>query len=212
MTSQKALERAMEVFMARGYDGATLEDLQAAMGGITPPSFYAAFGSKDGLFREAVALYCETIGSRPQQALQAATARQAIADMLRATADIVSTPDGPRGCLLVLAAMNCTRANKEVHDELRAIRQRAPQMIRARLARAVDEGELPAGLDLTGMASFYATVVHGLAIRARDGASRAEIAAAVDGAMLAWTGLLKTRAPAAHRRSASSHPRSRTRR
>jgi AcrR family transcriptional regulator len=43
----------MEVFWARGYDGATLEELQAAMGGIAPPSFYAAFGSKDQLFREA---------------------------------------------------------------------------------------------------------------------------------------------------------------
>jgi AcrR family transcriptional regulator len=57
-----ALERAMEVFWARGYEGATLEDLQAAMGGISPPSFYHAFGSKEALFKEAVDLYVATIG------------------------------------------------------------------------------------------------------------------------------------------------------
>jgi len=32
----------MEVFWAHGYAGATLEDLQAVMGDISPPSFYHA--------------------------------------------------------------------------------------------------------------------------------------------------------------------------
>jgi AcrR family transcriptional regulator len=41
-----ALRRAMTVFWARGYEGATLDELKEAMGGITSPSFYAAFGSK----------------------------------------------------------------------------------------------------------------------------------------------------------------------
>src|SRR5437016_4416200 len=43
----EALQRAMELFWAQGYEGATLADLQKAMGGITAPSFYAAFGSKE---------------------------------------------------------------------------------------------------------------------------------------------------------------------
>jgi hypothetical protein len=42
-----ALNQAIDVFMAKGYDGATLSDLTGAMG-INPPSFYAAFGSKEG--------------------------------------------------------------------------------------------------------------------------------------------------------------------
>ena len=52
----QALQKAMEVFWSKGYEGASLTDLTEAMG-INSPSLYGAFGSKEGLFREAVELY-----------------------------------------------------------------------------------------------------------------------------------------------------------
>ena len=64
--------------MARGYDGVSLEDLQKAMGNISPPSFYAAFGSKDALFREVVALYRQTMGECVMKALAASPVRAGI--------------------------------------------------------------------------------------------------------------------------------------
>src|SRR5918996_4164529 len=96
-----ALRRAMEVFWAKGYDGASLSDLTAAMG-INSPSLYAAFGSKEGLFREAVALYGATEGTEIWEALpQAPTAREAIERFLRASALSFTRPDRPAGCLVV---------------------------------------------------------------------------------------------------------------
>ena len=65
----EALRQAMTVFWARGYEGTTLDELKLAMGGITAPSFYAAFGSKEALFREAVVLYRQTAGSTTAIAL-----------------------------------------------------------------------------------------------------------------------------------------------
>ena len=53
----QALDRALDVFWRKGYEGATLCDLTAAMG-INPPSLYAAFGNKEGLFRKALDRYC----------------------------------------------------------------------------------------------------------------------------------------------------------
>src|SRR5919198_2416302 len=97
----EALKRAMEIFWARGYEGTTLADLQKAMGGITAPSFYAAFGSKEDLFREAVELYKENQGAPIGKALaEGATARASIEAMLRASAAHVSGQDHPPGCLI----------------------------------------------------------------------------------------------------------------
>jgi AcrR family transcriptional regulator len=190
----EALERAMELFWERGYEGATMEDLQAAMGGINPPSFYHAFGSKEALFREAVDLFVARNGTPVVRALEEGkTARDSVETMLRMTARTFSQPGKPHGCLVVLGALNCAPANRGAQEYLQAIRQRAPRIIKQRLDRAVAAGELPAHLDTKGMAAFYATVSHGLGIRAGDGASPAALMAAVDGAMAAWDTLTSKR-------------------
>lgn len=186
----EALCRAMEQFWARGYEGTTLEDLQSAMGGITPPSFYNAFGSKEQLFKEAANLYVASFGEPTVAALeQASTAREGLETMLQMTARFLSQPGKPHGCLLVLGATNCTPANRGAQDYLQAIRRQAPKLLKQRLDRSVAQGELPAGLDTNAVAAFYATVIHGLGVRAGDGASRKELLAAVDGAMAAWDAL-----------------------
>ena len=181
----------MELFWARGYEGATLEDLQAVMGNINPPSFYHAFGSKEALFREAVDLYVAKVGCPSTRALEESkTAREGVDALLRMTAKVLSGPGKAHGCLLVRGAINCAPANQGPQDYLLGIRQRAPKVIKARLDRAIAEGELPRGLDTSGMAAFYATVLHGIGMRAGDGASQSALMAAVDGAMAAWEPLI----------------------
>jgi len=182
---EQAVRSAMDVFWARGYEATTLHDLQAAMGGITPPSFYAAFGSKESLFLEAVDLYRTVVGDKTVRALDdQPTARAGVEAMLRETVNVFTAQDTPRGCLLVLGAMNCT--NTSVQDHLLKVRRQAPQIIKRRLERGIQEGDVPAGLDVAALASFYTTIVHGLGVRARDEPSRRVLMAAVDGAMAAW--------------------------
>jgi AcrR family transcriptional regulator len=177
----------MEVFWALGYEGATLTDLQQAMGGITAPSFYAAFGSKEELFREAVELYSKTLGVPMVKALaEMPTARASIEALLKASVESFCRPGMPRGCMLVLAAINSVPANKSVQDYLHGLRTRRQKVIQQRLQRGVAEGELPSGLDLSALASFYTTLIDGLAIQARDGASRKSLKFAVSCAMAAW--------------------------
>jgi AcrR family transcriptional regulator len=184
-----ALRRAMEVFWAKGYDGASLSDLTAAMG-INSPSLYAAFGSKEALFREAVALYSVTEGTEIWTALpHAPTAREAIERFLRATAEAFTKGGKPRGCLIVLGALHPTDANANVCQELRRHRAENVAALRDRLERAVREGELPEGVDCQAVATFYATVQQGMSIQARDGAARETLLAVADCAMAAWDGL-----------------------
>jgi len=177
----------MEVFWGLGYEGATLEKLQEAMGGITPPSFYAAFGSKEQLFREAVELYSRTLGVPMMKALEEGpTARASVEALLHAAVEAFCKPGLPRGCFLVFGAINSVPANKTVQDYVRGLRVRRQKLIQQRLQRGVDEGELPANLDLAALAAFFTTVVDGLAIQARDGVSRKALKFAVRCAMAAW--------------------------
>jgi AcrR family transcriptional regulator len=209
---QEALQSAVDVFLARGYDGATLDDLTAAMGGIAPPSFYAAFESKENLFREVVELYATTAGSAGRKALDGPKVREAIEGMLRESTNVFYSPDGPGGCLVLLGAINCTRANQDTHEFLYAIRQQPPALIRKRLQRAVAEGELPEKVDLDAVTSFYTTVLNGLSLRARDRVPREELDAAIDGAMAAWKSLTSPKAASKPSAKPARHKRSRSRR
>jgi AcrR family transcriptional regulator len=183
----KALKQAMELFWAHGYESTTLADLQKAMGGITAPSFYAAFGSKEALFKEAVELYCKIEGAPVAKVLSdGPTARASIEGWLRAAVEGFCRPGNPRGCLMVLGAVNCMPANKHIEDFMKQHRSIRMKFIRQRLRRGVAEGNMPAEADTNMLASFYSSIVDGMAIRARDGASRKTLNLIVDRAMSAW--------------------------
>jgi hypothetical protein len=109
--------------------------------------------------------------------------------------ELPSAPNTPHGRMLMTGAINCMRANREVEDYLRDIRSRRQRIIRRRLRRGVTEGDLPPGLDLTALASFYTTVLDGLSTQARDGASRKALGAAAGCAMAAWDKLVAEQCP-----------------
>lgn len=159
---------------------------------INSPSLYAAFGSKADLFREALEHYGETQGSRVNRALQEGrNARESIEAMLRASAEVITAPGQPRGCPIVLSAINYSPGNERMRDYGRRLRETQREAIRARLARAKDDGELPDKADLDRMTAFYSAALYGLAVHARDGATRETLQAIVDGAMAAWDGLAR---------------------
>ena len=182
-----ALRQALDLFWERGYEGTSLNDLAEAMG-IASASIYACFGSKEDLFRKVMALYGTTSGEPPRRALrEQPTARAAIHAMLRATADEITRPDTPHYCMLILAAPTGAVENHAVRVFLADLRRGQYAAIHDRLARGVLEGDVTvedAGLD--GVARYYTTVVQGLSVQARDGATRAELEAVITSAMAAW--------------------------
>ena len=185
----QALARAMEVFWVRGFEGASLAELTQAMG-INPPSLYAAFGCKEQLFHEAVELYTRTEGTEIWPAVaSAASARAAVYAFLRQSALSFSRPDKPAGCLIVLSGLHSADTHPAVAAALRDHRADNVEQLREMLDKAVAAGELPAGIDTTAIATFYATVQQGMSIQARDGADRATLLGVADAAMASWSAL-----------------------
>ena len=185
---QQALERAMQVFWAKGYEGAQLAELTGAMG-INPPSFYAAFGSKQAIFHEAVELYLGTAGAKAMLALEeTADTRAAVEAMLRASAAVALAAPGSGGCLLIIGLINGQPDSEPSRAYLRDLRRMTLARVHARLERCVSEGDLPAATDTAALASFYASVMQGLSLQARDGASAGELDAIVTAAMRAFDG------------------------
>jgi AcrR family transcriptional regulator len=181
---EQALERAMQVFWKQGYEATSIHDLTRAMG-INPPSLYAAFGDKERLFMEAVERYQRECGPAVSCILdEAPSARGAMERLLTESAGQMAHSGDPRGCMLITSATNCSAAS--VQAALAGRRDEQKAALKARIDRGLREGELPRGTDTGALADFYTTVLQGMAIQARDGATRKSLLAAAEAAMRAW--------------------------
>ncbi len=174
----------MEVFWKHGFEGASLHDLTEAMD-INPPSLYAAFGDKERLFLEAVERYEAKHGAACPYA-DATTAREAVERLLTYTANEFCKPCNPRGCLMVMAATTSSTSSAQLQAALAENRAASRARLKARIDRGLSEGELPRETDTGALADFYSTVLSGMSLQARDGASRKRLMATVDAAMRSW--------------------------
>jgi AcrR family transcriptional regulator len=176
----------MMLFWRKGFAATSMNDLCDAMG-VRSPSLYAAFGSKEKLYLEAIERYARTHGSTVWDPLtQGPTARAGIESLLiAATEALPKSRMTPAGCMIMLGAVGdewplaIARAIKKLRQELLG-------MLRARLEAAVANGELSAAVDVDGLSRFYLGVVEGMAVQAKDGASQAELKAIAATAMAAW--------------------------
>jgi AcrR family transcriptional regulator len=183
-----ALGQAMRLFWCRGFAATSISDLTAAMG-ISSPSLYAAFGSKEALYAEALRYYGERYEATVWANFAAApTAREAVAALLLDSAAALThscSRAEPLGCMVTLSA-----AGSEGHAELGALvrtaRAQGLRRVEERLDRAVAEGEIAAAVDIPALARFVLTVQNGMSLQARDGASREELEVVAQLAMLGW--------------------------
>ena len=176
----------MRTFWTQGYEGTSIQDLVDAMG-VNKPSLYSTFGCKEELFREAVDLYDRLEGRATSQSLSdARTSREAVETMLRSNALAYAVDDGPRGCMIVLSSLLGAPENENVRAFLANNRLNGERILRERLARGVEDGDLQSSTDVDQLAAFYTTVLEGLSIQARDGAPTEKLNMIIDAAMLAW--------------------------
>ncbi len=182
----EALETAMQLFWTHGYEGVSIAELCAALG-ITPPSLYAAFGSKDQLFREALDLYVSTQTAFIRQAIaEEATAAACVERILRECARRYASGETPAGCLVGSGILRCAPAHDSIAELLSQRRSSTRELFAARLKAAVASGELDKNVDTDALARLYAAVVQGMSVQAIDGASAADLDAIATMAIARW--------------------------
>jgi AcrR family transcriptional regulator len=181
----RALEIATGLFWRNGYERTSLADLTTAMG-VTPPSFYFAFGSKEGLFRRVLEQYMRTRLSHAEDALNQPDARGVAEQTLLRLADLYTDPDCPPGCLAVNCSFPYNDAASPLRHELAGLREARRGRLHERLQRAQDTGDLPADSDPEQLADFVMVVGWGLALAAQSGVTRDALYRTVETAMKAW--------------------------
>jgi len=168
---EQALEAAMLLFWAKGYEGATTGDLATRMG-INASSMYAAFGSKEELFKRALVRYCEKHLTFFPRALALPTLRETVKALFAGTIDLVSKTGYPRGCLTVQAAMATTES---IRDFLSGYRRQGEATMKRRVEMARKEGDLDPTIDPGDFARYLTMLTTGIAVQAANGTSKVEL-------------------------------------
>lgn len=187
----RALERAMELFWRQGYEGTSLTDLTRELG-LTRPSLYAAFGSKERLFLRALDLYEARAGYR-EAALTAPSASAYARALLEGAADLHGDKRNPPGCLGVQGALACAPQSDSIRKELIRRRKLGESIIVERLKQAKAAGDLPPDADPTDLARYLSILIYGITIQAAGGATRKELRSAAELALRGWPQLSNAR-------------------
>jgi AcrR family transcriptional regulator len=166
----EALERATQVFWAKGYDGATIDDLVGEMG-LGRPSLYAVFGDKRTLFLRALRAYAEKKGAVAAKALfSPPDLRASLVSFMRQTVEFATAEGSAWGCLVVCVAPLVDDA--EVRQFLQKATAGAQAMVERRFREGIIAGEIPPDFPVAARASQVIDLVHGLTMRARMGSTR----------------------------------------
>ena len=181
----EALDKALNVFWSRGYEGASMAELTEALG-INKPSIYAAFGNKEALFRKALARYTASPAAFVGEAMKEPTARQAVEKMLMQAVDFFCDKSTPNGCMIVQGALTCGQSSYIIQKELIAYRGHFERSLTKRFELAELQGDLPQHVNTKQLAKYIATFHQVMSVQATSGATREELLAIVEMALKNW--------------------------
>ncbi|WP_329172716.1 TetR/AcrR family transcriptional regulator [Streptomyces sp. NBC_01477] len=174
----RAILEAARLFWRRGYSGTSTRALTAALG-LSSSSLYAAFGSKAGLFEEAVRTYAERYREIYQQGVAEPDIRTVLERILIGSVHEFTQPDDTHpGCLISSAVMTDRADTLDTTAYVAALHRANEQALLRRVERAVRDGELAPGTSAAALTGLVQTLWHGLSVRSNLGAPREDLTAA----------------------------------
>jgi AcrR family transcriptional regulator len=166
----EALQKAVQVFWSKGYDGVTIDDLVEGMG-VGRPSLYAVFGDKRTLFLRVLKAYAEKKGALAAKAIfSPQSLRASLASFLRQTVEGATEEGSALGCLIACVAPLVDDA--EVRQFLQNAQAGAAAMVERRFRDGISAAEIPPDFPVGARASQVVDLANGLTVRARMGVAR----------------------------------------
>lgn len=177
---EAALKRATELFWRNGYRGVSLDDLTQAME-INKPSLYAAFGDKESLFLAAIDFYRESV-TRPQfqRLMNCENLKDGFRAFFKEMVKVVTNKDCP-GCMIACMLSQESCDSEAIQAKLAHSLNAADQGFTALLTQ--HKNELHPYIYPSAAAKLLTSMLHGMAIRARSGATAKELEVIAEGAI-----------------------------
>ncbi len=179
-----AIEKATGLFWRNGYEATSLSDLTKEIG-ISPPSFYFAFGNKEGLFRKVVERYFAEQSKLVEAAFRRPTPRAVATHFLNGYAGMLTDPHHAPGCLAMNSSLPCASGDP-LREWLAELREQTRKRFRDRFAAARGGEGLPAGVDADSLARLVLIIAWGMAVEAQSGASRKDLRRTIALALPVW--------------------------
>ncbi|SDX05140.1 transcriptional regulator, TetR family [Albimonas donghaensis] len=158
---EKALCAALELFWRKGWHATSTRDLERALD-MRPGSIYAAFGSKEGLFREALDRYAATTRAELEAATEGRAPLAGLAEFARRLGARMVDPDTTNACLLVKTLLECAGDEPELRAEADRLLSGFEARLAARFEAARAAGEVPAEADPAKLARRMQSRLMGL--------------------------------------------------
>lgn len=174
-----AISKAMELYWSQGFESTSLAQLKEAMG-ISSASFYAAFGSKEKLFKEVIDRYNTSYGKVTDCLTDTSIkAKEAIEKALRQSAKMQTDSSHPAGCMLVLSASVCSDKNNHVRDIVYHERFLVRENLEDCIIRGQENGEISRAVNSDTLCTLIEAFMYGISTQARDGLSYTSIDQAI---------------------------------
>lgn len=168
--SRQALTAAMNVFWAKGYDGASLKDLTGAMG-ISGPSMYAAFGDKRELFLKTIDLYGDVDGCAPVVMFESEPdIRLAVRGFLEEVITYATAHEsGAKGCFLASSVSASIGEVEGVKERVEKAIEDTDKRLASRFEREKENKVLPVDFPSLERARLLYDIRQGYMFRGRAG-------------------------------------------
>jgi len=165
---QRVLEKAMNAFWERGYEGLSIEDLVQSTG-IGRGSLYGTFADKHSLYLAALDQYTAAVSAQTSALLEQTGTLQAVLQRLfQAQLDALLSDPARRGCFLVNASLEMAPHDPEVNTIVQAALQAFAEGLYRLLIKAQVAGELAWRHDPHQLAHFLVATFVSLRVLARS--------------------------------------------